>query len=121
MISICDFGIGIPTKINNFEAESGRQRLSDKEAMRLALTLGFSTKSTPRNKGFGLSTVIDCVKSLNSGIKIISNEAIYMIDNQGDEYTLCTEQNFLGTMIVITLNTKNLPLDEDFVEMETYL
>lgn len=121
MISICDFGIGIPTKINNFEAQLGRARLSDKAAMGLALTYGFSTKSTPRNRGFGLSSVIDCVKGLHSGIKIISNEAIYMIDNQGDEYTLPIEQNFLGIMIVITLNTKNLPLDEDFVETETYL
>lgn len=122
MTSICDFGIGIPNKINKFAVMVGEEMRADVAALELALTHGYSTKSAPHNKGFGLPNVISCVKGLgNSSIKIISNNAVYLIDNQGDEYLIPNLPNFSGTMIVICLDTKNLPLDEDFIENEAYL
>lgn len=61
-IAISDFGIGIPTAVRREYTAS-----SDNEAILKAVEMGFSTRSTPQNRGVGLPTLIANVVKNNGG------------------------------------------------------
>jgi anti-sigma regulatory factor (Ser/Thr protein kinase) len=75
LITICvaDFGIGIPGRV--------RQKIqlaSDQAAIAMACQHGFSTKTTPRNRGAGLHVLIQNIVARNHGTVIIcSGQGIY--------------------------------------------
>lgn len=71
-IAISDFGVGIPYNIRQI-----RPSLTDAQAIKLASEQGFSTKSTPRNRGAGLDTLIhNVVSNLQGDVYIHSNHGI---------------------------------------------
>lgn len=119
--SICDFGVGISGKINAYKMSVGEPPVADMEALKLAMEVGYSTKTVPHNKGLGLPNVISTIKDLNSSIKIISNGAMYMFENEGVGLIKAVEPNFGGTLIVIKINTNNLPPEGPLSGNELYL
>lgn len=112
--SVCDFGIGIPSSINNFKKERNENPVSDAEALRLSLNLGFSIKSSPRNRGMGLDSIREFSDSSNGVLCIISNNAV-LIKKAGRDYDIFeTNLNFKGTLITVDFDTTTLDLlDEE--------
>lgn len=109
---VCDFGIGIPKKVNTYLKENGLEQLDSLEALQKAFELKFSTKTKPHNKGFGWDNIFTIINDLKSKIVILSNDALIL--HLGNTSKLSKLHNrFPGTLIVITLNTKNLPIKED--------
>jgi hypothetical protein len=119
--SVCDFGIGIPQKVNNYLKSINQPELLPTDALIKATEYEFSTKSQPRNRGFGLDTIIKNVSSLNGRIRIISGEAIYLGLPNGGIKTLQMDVNFPGCLIVIYLNTENLRIKENELSEEMHL
>ena len=56
-IAVCDFGVGIPFKINEYLNKHEGKAITSQEAIVKAFELKFSTKSAPHNAGFGLDTL----------------------------------------------------------------
>lgn len=110
-ISICDFGVGIPKKVNSYLAKLGeRKRCSDLVAIERALELGFSTKSQPHNAGRGLDTILSNVNTSKGEIQIISNKAFYFKSLKNSKVQIDKDNlslNFRGTYLNIKLNTLN--------------
>jgi len=91
--------------------------LDDSQALQKALELGFSTKSNPHNRGFGVDTILTIVKANKGEITIVSNRAFYSkqiksrnVKSEADNLAF----SFPGTYLVIKLNTthenpQNLP------------
>ena len=115
-ICICDFGIGMPTSVNKFLAENGKPKLSNEEALMKAFELKFSALSKPHNRGFGLDTVFNNVKSLNGKLHIVSNNVLFVLHPNGTEKKQLLKSNLHGTLVIITLFTKDLPLLEENIE-----
>jgi hypothetical protein len=96
-------------------------QLSPIECLYKAIENQFSTKSTPRNKGLGLHTVINNVNSLKGKILIISGRALYMSFPDGRIETKELIENFPGCLIVIYLNTDYLLAKEEEQSDELHL
>ena len=121
-LSVCDFGQGIPQTINKFLKEHNKNELTHGQALIKSFEKGFSTKSTPHNRGFGLDNVFSVVKALKSSLQIISNSGF--VEQEGSILRkIVIKNNFPGTQIVIMLKTKELkPLEiEEISENEFYL
>ncbi|EME7093533.1 ATP-binding protein, partial [Enterococcus faecium] len=61
-ISISDFGIGIPTSVKKLKPGK-----DDAELLSIACQEGFSTKSTPKNRGAGLTNIITSLTNASIG------------------------------------------------------
>ena len=118
---VCDFGIGIPTTVNNFLNSIGKDKLNNIEALLKSFEYRFSTRSQPHNQGFGLDTIASNIKSLNSKALVISNNVLYRIypDNKEEKSEL--NVNFPGTLFVIWLNTDSLNVKEEEILDESSL
>lgn len=116
-IAISDIGVGIPYNI-----QSKHPFLNDAQAIEKATERGFSTKSTPRNRGAGLDTLINNVVKNNEG-------TVYIHSNYGilsciyDNNTIAMKSNltpvfYPGTLIEINLRTDTieniLDVEEDY-------
>ena len=117
LICIADFGVGIPAKVRE-KIEVG----SDHAAIEKACQEGFTTKSTPRNMGAGLTTLIRNIVVRNSGrVSIYSGEGVYdCLPGLGNLGTgKPAPSNYPGTVVYITIETqKFVPSDineEDFL------
>lgn len=119
--SVCDFGVGIPTKVNQYLKSINLNELSHVDALVKATEYEFSTKSQPRNRGFGLDTIIKNVASLNGRIQIVSGKAIYLGLPNGDYKTFEMEVDLSGSLIVISLKTNNLRNKEQEQSDELHL
>lgn len=75
--SICDFGIGIPKKINQYWIDHKKEMLPDDLALKAALKRKVSSQSTPHNRGFGLANILDSVSKLGGEVEIRSNYAVF--------------------------------------------
>jgi len=117
VISICDFGVGIPTKVNSFLGRIGIEKLPENKALEKALEQGFSTQSTPNNRGYGLDTILSNVQAADGQIDILSNHAYYWCRVKGKKCSKGSDNiklNFRGTYLVIRLNTsKFLKLEKE--------
>lgn len=110
---VCDFGVGIPVKVNNYLQTNNRGKLTNTGALLKAFEMNFSTKSQPHNKGYGLDNIISNIKLLNSKALIISNNVVYRIFPDNIEYTSELTVNFPGSLFVIWLNVNNLSVKEE--------
>lgn len=99
--SVCDFGIGIPTSIRNFEKDDGYE---DWEAIFKSLKRGFSIKSNPRNRGFGLSNILDLIEESNGKLLIISNQAFLEKEASKIYQAGNIDFNFSGTLIKVEVD-----------------
>lgn len=113
-IAISDFGVGIPFNIQNNEPF-----LNDAQALERAVQHGFSTKSTPRNRGAGLHTLIYNVVMNNRGcVYIHSNYGILECrpgDNEIEYISKLSPVLYPGTLIEVNLRTDTI---ENIVEDE---
>lgn len=110
-VTICfsDFGIGIPARIRTAKPNI---RSSDHNAIVLACEEGFTTKTTPRNRGAGLHVLSNYVVERNQGMLIItSGEGIYTCLPR-KRSAKRTVSNYPGTMIHITLQAENFKPDD---------
>jgi anti-sigma regulatory factor (Ser/Thr protein kinase) len=72
LISLSDFGLGIPTKVREVAAN-----LSDPQAIEKAVEEGFTTKSRTTNKGFGLNSLLKTAVIRNGGeVTVYSGKGI---------------------------------------------
>jgi len=103
--SVCDFGIGIANSINSYRIEKGEKPIDDWKAISLSLEQGFSVKSTPQNRGFGLNNILELTESSNGTLSIVSNEGI-LIKRAGKNYEMGnTGFSFSGTLIKVEVDT----------------
>ncbi len=125
IISICDFGIGIPKKVQGYYRVNSLGKISDVEALKKAMELNFTTGSMPYNAGKGLDTILSNVNAANGEIIIISNSAFYSkainngkIIEEIDKMNL----NFNGTNIKVKLNTSEFldQAEEEHEEMSLF-
>lgn len=110
-ISISDFGVGIPTVVQR------KHPLSDREALEKAIENGFSTRSTPGNRGAGLNNILTAVINVNRGsVNIHSNKGIIECipgDNGIQSSSYVASGFYPGTLIEIVLNTNNIFENEE--------
>lgn len=98
--SVCDFGIGIPIAINSYLDE----KKEDWEAIAYALKKGVSSRSTPRNRGFGLDNLRELTESSNGRLTIISNNG-YLSKKAGELFKMGNyNYNFKGTLLNVELD-----------------
>lgn len=105
---VCDFGIGVPTAMNRYRIRSGKSPLSHNKALTEAFIMGVSSKSKPHNQGKGLDLLKGFVQGNEGKLSFLSNLAGYVITQNGEK-SYNRNNNFPGTLIVIKLNTENLP------------
>ncbi len=112
--SVCDFGIGIPTSINSYLKENNLSTKSDLECLAKAFEFSFTTRSTPRNRGFGLDTINSIIKSNKGILRLVSNKACMEMGEQPKSFQ--THESFNGTHFEIVLNIENLTLKSSETE-----
>ncbi|MGJ8743829.1 ATP-binding protein [Polaribacter sp.] len=114
--SVCDFGIGIPTSINNSDVQ-GTKEIEDWKAILKSLERGFSINSTPRNRGFGLNNILELTESSNGKLLIISNNGI--VEKQaGNVYRAGNVgYDFSGTLIKVEVDLNTFVEKDDTDEI----
>ncbi|MFA4851284.1 MAG: hypothetical protein WC868_00205 [Bacteroidales bacterium] len=110
---VCDFGIGIPHKVNHYFKQKGEPIIDNLSALIKSFEIRFSTLSKPHNRGFGWDNIFSNIKSLKSKMLIISNNVLYWLLNNGEIKTSLLKGNFFGTSVVIYFDTRNLPKKEE--------
>jgi len=115
--SVCDLGVGIPHSINNFLISQGKKVLNDGEAIYKSLEQGFTVKSTPRNRGFGLNNILELTESSNGTLRITSN-AGHLEKRCGNNYQIIDlDVSLKGTLVRVDIDTTTLEeLEEDTQE-----
>ncbi len=119
IISVADFGIGIPENVSKIIAG-----LSDNQAILKAVEDGFSSQSLPTNRGAGLYLLLlNIVQRFHGKVTIRSHSGYVEFANRNDtiyqyDYTNC---GFcIGTTIDIVLNTDQIPYAEEEEEFEWF-
>ncbi len=115
---LCDFGKGIPKNVNEYLKNHGQTIIGHDLGLRKALETKFSTKTKPHNRGFGWETIFSSIKSIQSKILVVSNDALYWLLENGDVKSQLLNVNFPGTLVVIYINTLHLLPKEDELEDE---
>lgn len=110
---VCDFGIGIPASVNKFLESSGKKKIANDMALRKAMELNFTSLTRPHNRGFGWNTIESSIKSLQGKFLIVSNNALFLMQQDGSFRSHLIDTNFPGTLVVIYLDIKKLPAKED--------
>lgn len=122
VIAVCDFGIGIPNKINRYLKSIGRKPIRQEKALKKSLENGYSTKSAPHNRGYGLHTILSNVNVTAGSLRIISNKAQFWQQTDENPVIERLERSFGGTFIIITLNTLMLEgLESELVNEDIIL
>lgn len=118
-ICVADFGIGIPGRVRD------KMKLgSDQAAIAMACQQGFSTKTTPKNRGAGLHVLIQNVVARNHGSVIIySGGGIYSSTYSAEGPLKGTGRSapgqYPGTMLYMTLpKSEFVPDDIDEEEFQ---
>ncbi|WP_194766898.1 hypothetical protein [Tamlana sp. I1] len=102
--SVCDFGVGIASSINNDRKCKEEKPMEDWKAIIKSLERGFSINSTPRNRGFGLNNILELTESSKGKLLIISNNG-FVEKTAGEMYRSGrVEFDFSGTLIKIEVD-----------------
>ena len=115
-VSISDFGLGIPESV-----KASLPKLKDSDAILKAVEEGFTTKSTPQNRGAGLDYLLRTVVSTNRGeVTFYSCGAIVQF-KPDSEPTVFDGVGFCpGTTIDINLRTDTIEVLPDEREELTW-
>ena len=105
IISIADMGVGI---IDYIKSKDEYSHFTDEEALKSAVTLGFTTKSTPKNRGAGLDALIhNVVMNAGGTVYIYTNKGILISRQENGslihEYE-AANHFYPGTHIEIEIN-----------------
>jgi anti-sigma regulatory factor (Ser/Thr protein kinase) len=119
-IAVSDLGYGIPRTVNKFFQEKGLKPLEQVEAVQWALKLNSTTKSMPYNAGRGLDTINSFVGA-NRGEWRLFSDQIQMISQNGEaRFFQNPIEDFIGTVIEISIDINNLENleNQDFLDWE---
>jgi len=113
LVSVADFGIGIPNLIKQFYEFS-----SDNAAILKAIEREFTTKSQKNNRGFGLDNLVGFVVDNGFGnITIVSGKGIVKIKPISHKQRSFEATDFAcsfpGTMFVIEINVGSIPDNDE--------
>jgi hypothetical protein len=114
--SVCDFGIGIPTSINNADVQN-TEEMEDWKAILKSLERGFSINSTPRNRGFGLNNILELTESSNGKLLIISNDGIVEKESGNVYRAGNVGYDFSGTLIKVEVDLNTFVEKDDSDEI----
>lgn len=103
-----DLGFGIPKTVNNYFSNKGTETVSQEDAVRWALKLNRTTQSMPHNAGRGLDTVCSFVTVNNGSWKLFSGNIKMMGNGAKNLFFSNPIENFIGTVIEITIIVHNL-------------
>lgn len=116
-ICISDFGVGIPSNVRKLNPD-----LSDHLAISKACTQGYTTQTTPRNRGAGLHVLVQNVANRNKGLVSISSlSGITTFFNESGsvrENTRAVQGFYPGTLIQIFFDTRRFIFDEEDEDFE---
>lgn len=118
-IEICasDFGIGIPRNVR-----AKMPHLDDREAVERACEEGFTTKSTPRNRGAGLHILMQNVVELNKGqVVLYSGHGSIRrsrLTGEMEHVSVRTPSAYPGTLVYMTLDAASVHREETQEEFE---
>lgn len=105
-VAISDFGVGVPAAI-----QKQIPNLTDESALLKAFEEGFSTQSTPGNRGAGFTNISKAIEA-NQGCAYIHSNAGIIKCNSGEngiQISSSTAPGFYpGTLFEIILNTNNI-------------
>ncbi|WP_420460083.1 ATP-binding protein [Neolewinella sp.] len=111
-VAVCDLGVGICNKVNTFKAAQSKPALPDHQALELAFQKSFSTKSTLRNRGFGLDTIRSICSASDGRIFVASNAGVLKYQgNQLQSYSV--NNSFPGTHFEFVLDTRKFDEAEE--------
>lgn len=117
-IAVADFGIGIPGTVRRL-----RQEVGDADAIMLACQQGFTTQSTPRNRGAGLDYLLSVVGANRGTLSIYSGNATVCYTSRDDGSMVPSASPTVGycpgTLIQIEFRTDLIvpvPDEEEFFE-----
>jgi hypothetical protein len=103
VLSVVDFGQGIPAKIRNFVRGDPRaQDLPADACLRWAFTRGKSTSTEGVARGIGLDLLKEFIRINQGKLEVYSNDGYAIIDKDGERYEN-RDILFEGTVVHITL------------------
>lgn len=110
-VAFCDFGIGIPKSLilNNQHPQSRE------DYIKYATRRGVTVRSSEHNAGYGLATVLDCMKGSNHYLRIISNNELYYhlnVNGNISEKTFILNNPFNGTLIYYNIDISQFQNEE---------
>lgn len=104
ILSVVDFGQGIPSKVRNFLSLKDRraEKLTDASCLRWAFQRGNSTFTGEVPRGLGLDLIKEFIRLNEGKLEVYSNTGYAIINKSGEMYRN-REVGFHGTLIHITL------------------
>lgn len=103
VLSVVDFGQGIPAKVRNFLSSDPRaEQLTAAGCLRWAFQRGTTTKPKEEPGGLGLDLLKEFVRINQGKLEVYSNEGHALIDKDGERFTNRTT-SFEGTVFHIML------------------
>ncbi|MBW1700345.1 MAG: ATP-binding protein [Deltaproteobacteria bacterium] len=103
VLSVVDFGQGIPAKVRNFLSSDPRaEQLTAAGCLCWAFQRGTTTKPREEPGGLGLDLLKEFVRINQGKLEVYSNEGYALIDKDGERFTNRTT-SFEGTVFHITL------------------
>nr|WP_157058949.1 ATP-binding protein [Loktanella sp. 5RATIMAR09] len=112
LITVADFGVGIPTNVRKVSPS-----LTDTESIIKAAEDGFSSKSLPTNRGAGLYLLLlNIVQRFEGSVTIRSGLGYATFVNQEGSIYVTEDIDCgycVGTTIDIALQTDKIPYEED--------
>jgi anti-sigma regulatory factor (Ser/Thr protein kinase) len=118
IISLCDFGNGIPSTVNKFLLETQGKMLTEVDALDKAFEAGFTVKSKMNNGGLGLDIVLTITKTFSSSLLVVSNYALFVCHPDGRIVKKEMPVSLMGTLVVLTLNASYLsPLNKEEISI----
>lgn len=112
--SVCDLGVGIPYSVNSYLKEQNKPTLPDEDAISKSLEQGFTVKSTPRNRGFGLNNILELTESSNGYLRITSNSGHFEKRAGNNSANFNIGINLKGTLVRVDIDTTTIEeLEED--------
>lgn len=108
-VAICDFGISIPNSVCGFLGK----KLTDTEALEIAMKKNFTAKSQKNNRGFGLDNIL----TNSDNVRVFSKGA-YLIKIDGKQQTFPLGFEFRGTLIDFDIDVSNLEEEDVLTDFE---
>ena len=116
-ICISDFGVGIPSNVRKLNPD-----LNDHLAISKACTQGYTTQTTPRNRGAGLHVLVQNIAKRNKGLVSISSlSGITTFFNESGsvkENSRAVQGFYPGTLIQIIFDTSRFVFDKEDEDFE---
>ena len=107
--AISDFGIGIANSVRKIEPAIG----TDKDALAKAIEDNFTVRSTERNRGFGLSNILNG----STSARIFSGSALVVKQNENTTI-VSTNFSFPGTLIYFEVDLSKTEEEEVINDFE---